>query len=122
MTDELLDVTGQVPITELLSRHRVRWQPAGPIPLWTNNCCFRIPTWGTPFPLAAPLHVDGWAMQDLNILGPRLQLDLLRDWPKLAYDRDAGFAEGVCQPVLAKVLVVTGRGRRLALESFSFSL
>ena len=22
-------------------------------------------------------------MQDLNALGPRLQLDLLRDWPKL---------------------------------------
>ena len=31
--------------------------------------------------------VDG-AMQDLNALGPRLQLDLLRDWPKLALDRE----------------------------------
>ena len=30
---------------------------------------------------------DG-AMQDLNALGPRLQLDLLRDWPKLALDRE----------------------------------
>ena len=27
-------------------------------------------------------------MQDLNALGPWLQLDLLRDWPKLALDRD----------------------------------
>ena len=27
-------------------------------------------------------------MQDLNALGPRLQLDLLRDWPKLALDRE----------------------------------
>ena len=30
---------------------------------------------------------DG-AMQDLNALGPRLQLDLLRDWPKLALDQE----------------------------------
>ena len=29
-------------------------------------------------------------MQDLNALGPRLQLDLLRDWPKLALDRERG--------------------------------
>ena len=29
-----------------------------------------------------------WMMQDLNALGPRLQLDLLRDWPKLALDRE----------------------------------
>ena len=27
-------------------------------------------------------------MQDLNTLGPRLLLDLLRDWPKLALDRE----------------------------------
>ena len=27
-------------------------------------------------------------MQVLNALGPRLQLDLLRDWPKLALDRE----------------------------------
>ena len=27
-------------------------------------------------------------MQDLNTLGPRLQLDLVRDWPKLALDRE----------------------------------
>ena len=33
------------------------------------------------------LLMDG-AMQDLNALGPRLQLDLLRDWPKLALDRE----------------------------------
>ena len=26
--------------------------------------------------------------EDLNALGPRLQLDLLRDWPKLALDRE----------------------------------
>ena len=31
--------------------------------------------------------MDG-ARQDLNALGPRLQLDLLRDWPKLALDRE----------------------------------
>ena len=55
--------------------------------------------------------MDG-AMQDLNALGPRLQLDLLRDWPKLAL-------EGGCQLVLAggqSVLVDT------SLLSFSFSL
>ena len=34
------------------------------------------------------------SMQDLNALGPRLQLDLLRDWSKLALDRELwrGFA------------------------------
>ena len=31
--------------------------------------------------------MDG-AMQDLNALEPRLQLDLLRDWPKMALDRE----------------------------------
>ena len=31
--------------------------------------------------------MDG-VMQDLNALGPRLQLDLLRDWPKLVLDRE----------------------------------
>ena len=31
--------------------------------------------------------MDG-AMQDLNALGPRLQMDLLRDWSKLALDRE----------------------------------
>ena len=40
-----------------------------------RNCVFIIP-------------VCGGAMQDLNALGPRLQLDLLRDWPKLALDRE----------------------------------
>ena len=38
-------------------------------------------------------------MQDLNALGPRLQLGLLRDWPKLALDRELW--RGGCQPVLA---------------------
>ena len=36
-------------------------------------------------------YINTWmdgAMQDLNALGPRLQLDLLRDWPKLALDRE----------------------------------
>ena len=33
--------------------------------------------------------MDG-AMQDLRALGPLLQLDLLRDWPTLALDRDLG--------------------------------
>ena len=32
-----------------------------------------------------PLHVEGWGHARI---GPRLQLDLLRDWPKLALDRE----------------------------------
>ena len=43
-----------------------------------------------PRPVGRPHYTwkDG-AMQDLNALGPRLQqLDLLRDWPKLALDRE----------------------------------
>ena len=44
---------------------------------------------GRPKPVGRPHYTwkDG-AMQDLNALGPRLQLDLLRDWPKLALDRE----------------------------------
>ena len=52
-------------------------------------------------------------MQDLNALGSRLQLDLLRDWP------GPRAVEGGCQPVLAlSVLVDTS----LLSFSFSFSL
>ena len=40
-------------------------------------CCFFI-----------KLLVCSHLLQDLNALGPRLQLDLLRDWPKLALDRE----------------------------------
>ena len=44
---------------------------------------------GRPRPVGRPHYTwkDG-AMQDLNALGPRLQLDLLRNWPKLALDRE----------------------------------
>ena len=44
---------------------------------------------GRPRPVGRPHYTwkDG-AMQDLNPLGPWLQLDLLRDWPKLALDRE----------------------------------
>ena len=44
---------------------------------------------GRPRPVGRPHYTwkDG-AMQDLNALGPRLQLDLLRDWPKLVLDRE----------------------------------
>ena len=62
-TAELLDATGQVPITQLLSRHRVRWLGHARKPETTM--------------------VDQLLYADL---GPRLQQDLLRDWPKLALD------------------------------------
>ena len=41
-------------------------------------------------------------MQDLNALGPRLQVDLLRDWPKLALDRElwGGLPAGASLSVL----------------------
>ena len=44
---------------------------------------------GRPRPVGRPHYpwMDG-AMQDLNALGPRLQMDLLRDSPKLALDRE----------------------------------
>ena len=57
--------------------------------------------------------MDG-AMQDLSNLGSQLQLDLLRDWPKLAHDRDllpAGASLGTCR-----------HRPMLVLEGFSFSL
>ena len=68
-TAELLDGTGQMPISQLLSRHRIRWlghaarKPADNIP-------------GRPRPVGRPHYtwMDG-AMQDLNALGPWLQLD-----------------------------------------------
>ena len=44
---------------------------------------------GRPRPVGHPHYT--WmdrAMHDLNALGPRLQMDLLRDWPKLALDRE----------------------------------
>ena len=44
---------------------------------------------GRPRPVGRPHYTwkDG-AMQDLSALGPRLQMNLLRDWPKLALDRE----------------------------------
>ena len=68
-TAELLDVIGQRPISQLLSCHRVRWL----------GHAARKPETAIVNQL---LHAD------LNALGPRLQLDLLRDWPKLALDRE----------------------------------
>ena len=109
-TAELLDVTGQIPITQLLSRHRVRWlghAAASPRPQW-SICCMQTLSRGAP---GCPHYtwMDG-AMQDLSTLGPRLQLDLLRSW------RWTGNCGGGCQPVLALlVLIDTG------LLSFSFS-
>ena len=55
-------------ISQLLSRHRVRW---------LGHAARKPET-----------TIVNQLLQDLNALGPRLQMDLLRDWPKLALDRD----------------------------------
>ena len=76
-------MTGQMPISQLLSRHRVRWlghAARKPETTTVNQLLHADSIPGLP-----PLH---GAMQDLSALGPRLQLDLLRDWPKLALDRE----------------------------------
>ena len=92
--DELLDVTGQRPISQLLSRHRVRWlghAARKPETAIVNQLLLADSIPGRPRPVGRPHYTwkDG-AMQDLNALGPRLQLDLLRDWPKLALDGSCG--------------------------------
>ena len=91
-TAELLNVTGQMPISQLLSRHRVRWlghAARKPETTIVNQLLHADSIPGRPRPVGRPHYTwkDG-AMQDLNALGPRLQLDLLRDWPKLALDRE----------------------------------
>ena len=83
-TAELLDGTGQ-----LLSRHRVRWlghATRKPETTIVNQLLHADNIPGRPRPVGRPHYtwMDG-AMQDL---GPWLQLDLLRDWPKLALDRE----------------------------------
>ena len=85
-------ITGQMPISQLLSRHRVRWlghAARKPETTIVNQLLHADSIPGHPRPVGRPHSTwkDG-AMQDLNVLGPRLQLDLLRDWPKLALDRE----------------------------------
>ena len=87
-TAELLDVTRQMPISQLLSRwlgHAAR-KPETTI---VNQLLHSDSIPGRPRPVGRPHYTwkDG-AMQDLDALGPRLQLDLLRDWPKLVMDRE----------------------------------
>ena len=91
-TAELLDVTGQMPISQLLSRHRVRWlghAARKPETTIVNQLLHADSIPGRPRPVGRPHYAwkDG-TMQDLSALGPRLQLNLLRDWPKLALDRE----------------------------------
>ena len=91
-TAELLDGTGQMPISQILSRHRVRWlghAARKPETTIVNQLLHADSIPGRPRPVGHPHYTwkDG-AMQDLNALGPRLQLDLHRDWPKPALDRE----------------------------------
>ena len=85
-------MTGQRPISQLLSCHRVKWlghAARKPETAIVNQLLHADSIPGRPRPVGRPHYTwkDG-AMQDLNALGPRLQLDLLRDWPKLALDRE----------------------------------
>ena len=81
-----------MPISQLLSRHRVRWlghAARKPETTIVNQLLHADYIPGRPRPVGRPHYT--WmdrAMQDLNALGPRLQLDLLRDWPKLVMDRE----------------------------------
>ena len=91
-TTELLEVTRQMPISQLLRRHMVGWlgrrsPQAGDHHRQPTAACRLHP--GAPKACRPPHYKwkDG-TMQDLNALGPQLQLDLLRDWPKLALDRE----------------------------------
>jgi len=91
-TAELLSTTSQVSITRLLRRHRVRWlghAARKPEANMVKQLLFADSIPGCPRPVGRPHYtwMDG-AMHDLTTLGPRLQLDLPRDWPKLAQDRD----------------------------------
>ena len=88
-TAELLVVTRQVPITQLLNRHRWLGHAARkPETTMVKQLQLADSIPGRPRPASHPHYtwMDG-AMQDLSTLG-RLQQDLLRDWPKLAHDRD----------------------------------
>ena len=73
-TAELLDGTGQMPISQLLNRHRVRW--LGHLTTIVNQLLHADNIPGRPRPVGRPHYTwkDG-AMQDLNALGPRLQLE-----------------------------------------------
>ena len=81
-----------MPISQLLSRHRVRWlghAARKPETTIVNQLLHADSIPGRPRPVGRPHYT--WkdvAMQDLNALGPRLQLNLLRDWPKLVLDRE----------------------------------
>ena len=115
-TAELLNVTGQMPISQLLSRHRVRWlghAARKPETTIVNQLLHADSIPGRPRPVGRPHYTwkDG-AMQDLTALGPRLQLDLLRDWPKLAGNCGGGL------PADASLVVALDT----SLLSFSFSL
>ena len=87
-------MTKQMPISQLLSRHRVRWlghAARKPETFIVNQLLHADSIPGRPRPVGRPHYTCTWkdgAMQDLNALGPRLQLDRLRDWPKLALDRE----------------------------------
>ena len=73
-TAELLDGTGQMPISQLLSRHRVRWlghAARKPETTIVNQLLHADYIPGRPRPVGRPHYtwMDG-AMQDLNTLGP----------------------------------------------------
>ena len=83
-TAELLDVTGQVSITQLLRRHRVRW--LGHAPRKPRKKTGRRPV-GCPHYTC----LDGWGHagpQHPRAPATAGRMDLLRDWPKLVHDRD----------------------------------
>ena len=82
-------MTGQVPITQHLSRHKVRWLGHSTRVPETTMLYADFIRGAAGLSVGRPFYT--WmdrAMHDLNTLGPRLQVDLLLDWPKFAPDQD----------------------------------
>ena len=132
---ELLDGTGQMSISQLLSRHRVRWLGHAARKPVVNQLLHADYILGLPRPVGRPHYtwMDG-AMQDLNALsrapataGPP---------PRLAEDgAGPGAVEGGCKPVLALPVIIdtsllsfsyscnkNNNNRRLVTHCYSFSL
>ena len=110
-TAELLDGTGQMPISQLLSRHRVRWlgHAARKPETTIVNQLLHADNIGAPKACRPPpLHVDGWS----HARPQRPRAPATDGPPPRLAEAGVGprVVEGGCQPVLAgrqSVLVPT---------------
>ena len=112
-TAELLDMSGQVSITQLLSRHRVRWlghAARKPEATMVNQLLYADSIPGRPRPVGhpPPLHVDGWGGH-AGPQHPRAPATATTGPPPRLAEVGAGpgRVEGGCQPVLALSVLYT---------------